>query len=157
MLRRERHPRRRWVWWGLLLLSLLVGAVLLRSEGLRAPERPDASAVAPVEMPGAVAPEFETLAREEQFLRARGGDRRIPHELCGPETRARMQLEIEELGDNEVTVDPGAWERRTLQTRVGMASWMSKCWFDRGPLLVRSRNGEPLATYDPTRGFRPAK
>ena len=157
MSRRERQRRLAWVLAGLLVFGLVAGVALLRPGGEAVRQRSETRAADSDDAPEASASEAAALTREQQFLRARGGDRRIPRELCGPEARARMELEIEALGENEVTVSPGSWQRRTVQTQVGIASWMSKCLFDRGALLIRSSTGDPLATYDPATGFRPAE
>ena len=140
-----------------MVLGLAAGVALLCFESELARPRSEPSARDSVSVPEATAPGAEALTRSEQFLRARGGDRRIARDLCGPEVRARMEREIEGLGENELIVDPASWERRTISTRVGMVSWMSKCVFDGGGLLIRSTTGNPLATYDPASGFRPAE
>lgn len=76
---------------------------------------------------------------------------RATTDLC--KTMSRPDL-VERSAPGEVFVGHEAWERRTTSARVGLASWMSKCLQEGGPVRIRATgSGRLLATYDPSSGY----
>jgi hypothetical protein len=60
-------------------------------------------------------------------------------------------------GEGVFRVDATAWDRALAGSRAGLASWMSQCQRDGGPIVIVAHvTGERLATYDPGSGLRPA-
>lgn len=90
-------------------------------------------------------------------------DPRIPHgslvvrtgarDLCSQEAWAGVAGLMRDARPSGIVVDRDAWDRRTLQTRVGLASWFSQCVFSGGPVVIRDDAGEQLAGYDSVNGF----
>ncbi len=117
----------------------------VRIESLAAPEpaaakpeqAPDSSAVPEIRIPHGT-------------LVARVGG---PEHLCSQQAWAGLSGVMREVGQGEVVVDRDAWNRRTLQTRVGLASWFSQCVSAGGPVVIRDGAGERLAGYDSANGL----
>lgn len=81
--------------------------------------------------------------------------------LCDESNWARLSetgLRPTSEGAGVFQVDADAWSRALASARAGLASWMSQCQRDGGPIvIVTQTTGERLATYDPEQGLRSAR
>lgn len=77
--------------------------------------------------------------------------------FCDARQWSRVGVAVSQNDAGELLVDREAWESRMTQTRVGLASWMSRCMRDGERVTIVARgSGAVLATYDPRSGYRSA-
>ena len=154
---RSRVPVRFLIAGGTVALVLLLWGGLWDSDGT-----PDWAEPSPIELAATPnrAASMSRTAPESAVVSSAG----IPHgtlaeresvpDLCSPEAWAGVAGIMREVGRSEIVVDRDTWEHRTLQTRVGLASWFSQCVFSGGPVVIRDAAGEQLAGYDSAKGFK---
>jgi hypothetical protein len=76
--------------------------------------------------------------------------------FCDAENWGRLDWVVAQSDDGTFQVDEDAWNRALSASQAGLASWMSICHQNGGPVeIVGASTRALLATYDTRSGLRP--